>query len=30
VTAEMQGEAISFAASNGQEILISIPSVIQP
>jgi pimeloyl-ACP methyl ester carboxylesterase len=30
VTEEMQGEAISFAASNGQEILISIPSVIQP
>jgi pimeloyl-ACP methyl ester carboxylesterase len=30
VTAEMQGEAISFAASNGQEILISDPSVIQP
>jgi pimeloyl-ACP methyl ester carboxylesterase len=30
VTAEMQGEAISFAASNGQEILISDPAVIQP
>jgi pimeloyl-ACP methyl ester carboxylesterase len=30
VTEEMQGEAVSFAASNGQEILISIPSVIQP
>jgi len=30
VTAEMQGEAISFAASNGQEILISVPGVIQP
>lgn len=30
VTAEMQGEAISFAASNGQEILISVPAVIQP
>jgi hypothetical protein len=30
VTAEMQGEAISFAASGGQEILISVPSVIQP
>jgi hypothetical protein len=30
VTAEMQGEAISFAASNGQEILVSVPGVIQP
>jgi pimeloyl-ACP methyl ester carboxylesterase len=30
VTEEMQGEAISFAASNGAEILISVPSVIQP
>jgi pimeloyl-ACP methyl ester carboxylesterase len=30
VTAEMQGEAISFAASGGQEILVSDPAVIQP
>jgi len=30
VTAEMQGESISFAASNGQAILISVPGVIQP
>jgi pimeloyl-ACP methyl ester carboxylesterase len=30
VTAEMQGEAISFAASNGQGLLISVPGVIQP
>jgi pimeloyl-ACP methyl ester carboxylesterase len=30
VTEEMQGEAISFAASAGQEILISVPAVIQP
>jgi hypothetical protein len=30
VTAEMQGEAISFAASGGQEILVSVPGVIEP
>ena len=30
VTAEMQGEAISFAASGGQEILVSVPGVIAP
>jgi hypothetical protein len=30
VTAEMQGEAISFAGSNGQELFFSVPSVIQP
>jgi pimeloyl-ACP methyl ester carboxylesterase len=30
VTEEMQGEAISFAASGGQEIVISVPTVIQP
>jgi pimeloyl-ACP methyl ester carboxylesterase len=30
VTAEMQGEAVSFAAANGQAILISVPGVIQP
>jgi pimeloyl-ACP methyl ester carboxylesterase len=30
VTAEMQGEAISFALSNGQEIFITYPSVLQP
>jgi pimeloyl-ACP methyl ester carboxylesterase len=30
VTAEMQGEAISFAASNGKEIEINVPPVIQP
>jgi len=29
VTAEMQGEAISFAASNGAEVLIQNPGVIQ-
>ena len=30
VTEEMQGEAISFAASGGQEIVINVPQVIQP
>ena len=30
VTAEMQGEAISFALSGGQEIVINVPPVIQP
>jgi len=30
VTAEMQGEAVSFAASNGEDIVISVPSVIEP
>jgi pimeloyl-ACP methyl ester carboxylesterase len=30
VTAEMQGEAISFAASGGQEIIFTYPQVIQP
>lgn len=30
VTAEMQGEAISFALSNGAEIVINVPPVIQP
>jgi pimeloyl-ACP methyl ester carboxylesterase len=30
VTEEMQGEAISFAASGGQELVISVPAVIQP
>ncbi len=30
VTAEMQGEAISFAASGGQEIVVNVPPVIQP
>jgi pimeloyl-ACP methyl ester carboxylesterase len=30
VTAEMQGEAISFAASGGAEIVVNVPPVIQP
>ena len=30
VTAEMQGEAISFAASGGVEIVVNVPPVIQP
>jgi pimeloyl-ACP methyl ester carboxylesterase len=30
VTAEMQGEAISFAASGGEEIVFTYPQVIQP
>ena len=30
VTAEMQGEAISFAASAGVEIVVNVPPVIQP
>jgi hypothetical protein len=30
VTEEMQGEAISFALSNGAEIVINVPPVIQP
>jgi hypothetical protein len=30
VSLEMQGEAISFALSNGEEILITNPAVIQP
>ena len=30
VTAEMQGEAISFAASNGTAIQINVPPVIEP
>ena len=30
VTAEMQGEAISFALSGGAEIVINVPPVIQP
>jgi hypothetical protein len=30
VTAEMQGEAISFALSSGAEIVINVPPVIEP
>jgi hypothetical protein len=30
VTAEMQGEAISFALSGGEEIVFTYPQVIQP
>jgi hypothetical protein len=30
VTAEMQGEAISFALSGGAEIVINVPPVIEP
>ena len=30
VTAEMQGEAISFALSGGAEIVVNVPPVIQP
>ena len=30
VTAEMQGEAISFAVSGGAEIVINVPPVIEP
>jgi len=30
VTAEMQGEAISFALSKGAEIVINVPPVIEP
>ncbi|MDE2138563.1 MAG: hypothetical protein KGJ68_14115 [Gammaproteobacteria bacterium] len=30
VTAEMQGEAISFALSNGAEIVVNVPPVIEP
>lgn len=30
VTAEMQGEAISFALSNGAEIVVNVPQVIEP
>jgi hypothetical protein len=30
VTAEMQGEAISFALSNGAQIVVNVPPVIQP
>jgi hypothetical protein len=30
VTAEMQGEAISFALASGQDMLITNPAVIEP